>query len=105
MVTSERKQVTVKVGKVRQGVEISIADTGAGIPKDVQARLLHEPIRKAKGVKGQGMGLLMAQTIVQAYGGEIYVKGTGPAGTTMAIWLPLEEDSEQERGSDTTNED
>jgi len=35
------------------------------------------------------MGLLMAHTIVQTYGGDIRVEATGPAGTTMVIWLPI----------------
>ena len=35
------------------------------------------------------MGLLIAQTIVQTYGGEIRVEDTGPEGTTMVIWLPV----------------
>jgi PAS domain S-box-containing protein len=105
MITSETKQVLVTIGQKREGVEISIADTGVGIPEDVQPKLMQEPIKKVKGVKGQGMGLLMAQTIVQAYGGEIYLKRTGPAGTTMAIWLPLEMNGGQEQGSDNTNED
>jgi signal transduction histidine kinase len=36
------------------------------------------------------MGLVMAQTIVQTYGGEVVVGSTGPNGTTMVIELPLE---------------
>jgi signal transduction histidine kinase len=36
------------------------------------------------------MGLLMAQAIVQTYGGDIEVGATGPTGTTMCIMLPLE---------------
>ncbi len=37
-----------------------------------------------------GLGLLLAQTIVQTYGGNIRVASTGPAGTKIVILLPKE---------------
>src|SRR5262249_19719961 len=57
---------------------------------NVQKQILKLPIHKPKGTKGAGIGLLLAQTIVQAYGGDIYVGSTDRTGTTMVIWLPLE---------------
>lgn len=70
--------------------EISIVDNGQGIPPDVQESLFREPIKKPQGAKGQGIGLLLAQAIVQTYGGSISCRETGPTGTTMVISLPLE---------------
>jgi len=52
--------------------------------------LFHEQIKKPKGTKGLGMGLLMAQTIAQTYGGEIRVETTDPTGTSMVVSLPIE---------------
>jgi signal transduction histidine kinase len=85
----ERKIV---IGSQRRGncAEISIADNGHGIPPDVQERLFREPIKKPQGAKGQGIGLLLAQMIVQTYGGAISCRETGQTGTTMVISLPLE---------------
>jgi C4-dicarboxylate-specific signal transduction histidine kinase len=54
----------------------------AWYPADI-AQILSEPVKKAKGTKGLGMGLLFAQTIVQTYGGDIRVISTGPGGTVM----------------------
>ncbi len=70
--------------------EISITDNGHGVPPDVLERLFHEPIKKPQGAKGQGIGLLLAQMIVQTYGGTISCRETGPAGTTMIISFRLE---------------
>jgi GAF domain-containing protein/ActR/RegA family two-component response regulator len=70
--------------------EISIADNGRGISQDVLERLFREPIKKNQGTKGQGIGLLLAQMIVQTYRGTISCRDTGVAGTTMVISLPLE---------------
>jgi two-component system NtrC family sensor kinase len=86
---SERKVV---IGSQRHDnhAEVSITDNGRGIPTEVLERLFHEPIKKPQDARGQGIGLLLAQTIVQTYGGEIRVAETGATGTTMIISLPLE---------------
>jgi signal transduction histidine kinase len=49
-----------------------------------------EYIKKPEDAEGMGMGLLIAQTIAQAYGGGIRINDTGSTGTTMVLWLPLE---------------
>jgi K+-sensing histidine kinase KdpD len=69
-------------------VEIAFRDTGPGIPPALREQLFQRRIEKAEGEEGLGMGLLMAQAIVQADGGEIRVGATGPDGTTMLILLP-----------------
>ncbi|MGA9349743.1 MAG: GAF domain-containing protein [Anaerolineae bacterium] len=84
------RKIAIGTREAGTGVEIIVADTGPGIPGGVVPKLGLEPIEKPEGVKGLGMGLLMAQTIVQTYGGEIQVDSTGPSGTTMVIWLPRE---------------
>ncbi len=83
------QKVTIGTRLARGEAEIWISDTGPGIPEDIQAKIGLEAIEKAEGAKGLGMGLLIAQTIVQTYGGEIRVEDTGPEGTTMVIWLPV----------------
>ena len=84
------KRVTVATGQVVTQMEIVVSDTCGGIPDDVLPKLFQEPIKKPKGTKGQGVGLLMAQTIVQAYQGEIRIESTDSTGATMVIELPLE---------------
>ena len=71
-------------------VDITVTDVGKGIPEEVRSKLFREPIPKPKGAKGLGLGLLIAQTIVRTYGGEIRLDSTDPTGTTMVISLPLE---------------
>jgi len=70
------------------GIEIRLQDTGAGIPHEIRPRLFYRRIEKANGNKGWGVGLLMAQAIVQTYGGLIRVESTSVKGTTMVVWLP-----------------
>ncbi|MGQ9601045.1 MAG: sensor histidine kinase, partial [Anaerolineae bacterium] len=86
----ERREITIGTRAANRGAEIWVSDTGPGIPEEIRAKIGLEPIEKPEDAKGLGMGLLMAQTIVQTYGGEIRVDSTGPTGTTMVIWLPLQ---------------
>jgi GAF domain-containing protein len=90
MAKSEKKVLTVDIQLVGDNVEISVSDTGDGIPPEIQNKLLQQPIYKPKGAKGSGIGLLLAQVIAQAYGGDIRIGSTGAMGTTMIISLPFE---------------
>ena len=71
--------------------EIYVADNGTGIPSYMREHLLREPIVKPKGAKGLGMGLLIAQALVEIYGGNIYWEDRAPSGTAVVISLPLAE--------------
>ncbi len=70
-------------------VFIEVSDTGCGIPVENLSRIF-DPFftTKAPG-KGTGLGLSTAYGFVQESGGEIWVKETGPKGTTFVVELPL----------------
>jgi PAS domain S-box-containing protein len=89
VVIPERK-IAVASQQVDGRAEIFVTDNGRGIPEERLAQLFREPIKKSRGAKGMGIGLLFAQTIVQTYGGDIRCESSGPAGATMVISLPLE---------------
>jgi len=73
----------------RKGVEITVADTGAGIaPKDLNR--LFEPFFTTKEIgKGTGLGLAVSFGIVQHHGGTIRVQSELGKGTRFFIWLPI----------------
>jgi PAS domain S-box-containing protein len=81
--------LTLQTGESSDGVWISIADTGGGIPQDQIARIF-EPFYTTK-KKGSGLGLMIVQRIVRAHGGKIEVESRVGHGTTFRIWLPLHE--------------
>ena len=89
-VTISERKIVIASRQVDGRAEISVTDNGRGISEEKLAQLFHEPIKKSRGDKGLGIGLLFAQTIVQTYGGDLRCGSTGPAGTTMIISLPLE---------------
>jgi len=105
--TPEREVVEVKAGlypsrpagpadsREVRFLQVSITDTGIGIPLEYQARIFDkfQEIRP-KGMpatKGTGLGLSIARHIVQAHGGRIWVDSAPGKGSTFAFTLPLEE--------------
>jgi two-component system, sporulation sensor kinase E len=81
--------LTLQTGEGSDGVWVSIADTGGGIPQEQIARIF-EPFYTTK-KKGTGLGLMIVQRIVRAHGGKIEVESRVGQGTTFRIWLPLYE--------------
>jgi two-component system NtrC family sensor kinase len=74
----------------QQGIEISIADTGCGIPPE-HLNKLFDPFFTTKEVgHGTGLGLAVTLGIVQRHGGTISVDSEVGKGTTFTIWVPLE---------------
>jgi C4-dicarboxylate-specific signal transduction histidine kinase len=90
MVEVPHRVMTIETVQRNNQIIIRIRDTGKGIPEEGRSHLFHNPVEKRKGSKGLGMGLLMAQAIIQTYGGEIDIESTGRTGTTMFICLPSE---------------
>lgn len=69
---------------------LSIHDTGAGIPIDIQRRIfeLNFTTRDTKG-KGLGLGLWWVRTFVKRAGGDITIESTLGAGTVVNVEIPL----------------
>ena len=67
-------------------VEIRVADTGAGLDREVAARLF-QPFVTSK-PNGMGVGLSICRTIVEGHGGRIWVEPNADGGTIFAFTLP-----------------
>lgn len=73
---------------------IGVSDQGMGISPEDQARLFR-PFERAEvarigGIGGAGLGLLVCRRLVEAHGGEIWVKSEAGQGATFFFTLPLE---------------
>ena len=76
-------------------VEVSITDTGEGIPEENLSKIF-DPFFSTKGVgKGTGLGLSVSYGIVERHGGRIEVESKVGVGSTFRVILPLgDEDGE-----------
>ena len=74
-------------------VEITVADTGPGIPATVGERIFERfYTTKSEGI---GLGLAICRSIVEAHGGTLQFSSVVGTGTTFSIRLPVAEPSEQ----------
>jgi signal transduction histidine kinase len=89
MKASVHKKLTVRSEIRGQRMVVEIENTGEEIPKEVHDKLFKEPVPKAEGAEGSGVGLLIARTIMRRYGGDIELVRTGREGTMFSLWLPL----------------
>ncbi len=76
----------------RKGMVLTVADTGTGLSKSVQARLF-EPFFTTKGMNGTGLGLWISQEIVERHGGMLRVRSSQSekySGSVFTCFLPCE---------------
>jgi signal transduction histidine kinase len=86
-VSGVERKVTVWTARVENLAEVSIADTGPGMPPD-QLKTVFDPFVTTKS-DGMGMGLSIARTIVEAHTGRIWAGNQTGAGAIFRIVLPL----------------
>jgi signal transduction histidine kinase len=79
--------VRIATGAVDGRAELSVLDTGSGIPADM-LKTIFEPFFTTK-EHGMGMGLSIARTIVEAHGGRIWADNRATGGAAFRISLPL----------------
>lgn len=89
-----RGEIIVRVDflKGKNEFQISVQDTGIGIPKDQQSKVFSRFFRAGNAVKmeteGTGLGLYIARSIAQAHGGKMFFESEEGKGTTFYFTLP-----------------
>ncbi len=76
----------------RQGLWITVADTGSGMSPDALKRAF-EPFFTTKGSSGSGLGLWISCEIVKRHGGQLRLRsrqGEPRSGTVFALFLPFQ---------------
>jgi signal transduction histidine kinase len=86
-------QVSVTLRRVQDEIQVSVSDTGIGIPPESLPQLFQEFYRapNARSVKatGTGLGLAIVKQLVDRFHGRITVESTVGQGTTFTVFFPL----------------
>ena len=77
---------------LRDGVELTVSDTGIGIPEKDRPRVFERFYRvdkaRSRELGGTGLGLAIVRHIVEAHGGQVWVEGNTPTGSRFVVRLP-----------------
>jgi signal transduction histidine kinase len=82
-----RGEVVVRIIPQKKRVRVEVSDTGPGVPPEHHPNLFRPHFTTKE--KGLGLGLFIAQRIVQAHGGTVALGETSSRGTTMVMILPM----------------
>ncbi len=84
--TRVARQVTLAMKLWKLAVRLDVIDNGPGIPEDMLGRVFFPLVSGREG--GTGLGLTLAQSLVQRHDGAIHVESQ-PGRTCFSIYLPI----------------
>lgn len=92
-------KVIINAVQKNNEIQVSIKDAGAGIPESQKANIFNKFFRGSNVIKldtdGTGLGLFIAQNIIQKHDGSIWFKSQENKGTTFYFTLPLSKNHEK----------
>jgi heavy metal sensor kinase len=91
--TPQNGVISLSLKKVNDFVDISIQDSGIGIPKESLEKIFHRFYRvdeaRSRSKGGSGLGLAISKWITEAHGGSIKVESAVGEGSIFTVSLPL----------------
>jgi len=86
--TERGGELTIRTGRERGEVVVSVSDTGVGIPADKLEDIFNAFVTTKAG--GTGMGLAISRTIIESHGGQLWAAPSPEHGATFHFSLPIE---------------
>jgi PAS domain S-box-containing protein len=97
--TSDGGSVTVRAKKLDGEIQISVSDTGIGIPKEQRERIFEPFVQLdsslSRRYEGTGLGLALTKRLVELLGGRIWVESEPDKGSTFHFTIPLDTGTER----------
>ena len=101
--TPEGGEVAIEAHRHNGSVEVTVADTGVGIPSEHLPRLFERFYRvdsaRAREDGGTGIGLAIARSVVEAHGGHIKAESEQGQGSVFTFDLPVAEADASKEGA------
>ena len=82
-------ELTYSVLEAENKLEISVTDTGIGIPKEKQEKVFERFYKMNSFSQGTGLGLSISRTIAEKLGGSLHIDSSYTDGCRMVLTLPL----------------
>ena len=89
------KWIKLKIIATEDGLEMSVTDSGNGIPDEIRERIMSPLFSTKTSHRSTGLGLTICQNIVRAHGGQLIVDKDCP-NTRFVVWIPLKQPKEAE---------
>ena len=90
--TPEGGRVRISARPGAQGLEVSVADTGPGIPKEniqtIFEKFHQVSVGHSERANGTGLGLAIVKHIITAHRGRVWVESETGSGSTFSFVLP-----------------
>jgi signal transduction histidine kinase len=97
--TAKGGSITVSASQQGKQVEVSVTDTGEGIPAEDLANIFERFYRvdksRTRATGGSGLGLTIARRLVEAHGGQIKVQSELGKGSRFSFTLPVSQEFTQ----------
>jgi signal transduction histidine kinase len=91
----DARSITVQTAPVGESsVEVSVSDSGTGIPEHALSRVFDTFYTTKK--QGTGLGLSIARAIVETYGGTIWAENKVECGAVFRFTLPRSKEEARE---------
>ena len=88
--TAAGGQVVIATARSGERVQISVSDTGSGIPADRLAAIFEDFVTTKR--RGLGLGLAISKRIVEQLDGTITVESAVGSGTSFTLQFPAAKD-------------
>jgi signal transduction histidine kinase len=83
----DEHQITLALQQDKEQIIFEVHDNGVGMDEDTRSKLF-TPFFSSKGRRGTGLGLYIANQIIEQHGGQIEVKSRPGRGTSFTVRLP-----------------
>jgi two-component system, cell cycle sensor histidine kinase and response regulator CckA len=82
-------RITIRTESLPGWVELSVSDSGHGIPEELQAQIFEPFFTTKEAGKGTGLGLALVRAIVEESQGRVALESRVGQGTTFRVQFPL----------------